>query len=303
MKYITMMIVILLAGLHTAMAAENSKEAPAAVTGDTKTDEAKVSQVPAAAPDEVKFEDIQLPAKDSPEYWVIRSEAMGELVPLLTKKRAEMKMKRQMLADYLLKIGKGEEMAAAQIEVPDDPALYAKALGVAEGFEERGVPLPKKTPTWDELAEFAMRFVIDEGYIPVEFDSTEDAAGFIEVVKKKEAYAQKVRKEMRGYVQDCLKIWTYLGTIGEQSAAKEWAVQMKLDAEKGKSAERAMMAEEQRMAAAERRASDQEREFEDAQSRASYRSSRRERIYTSRQDQRQYQQTLLNERYTNYYRW
>lgn len=298
MKCRIMMIVVLLTGLNSVMANEDP-QTEQMLTGQTPA----TASEEAATPEDVKLEDIQLPPQDSPEYWVVRSEAIGELTPLLTKKRAEMKLKRQMLADYLLKIGKGEEMAAAQIEVPDDPALYAKALGVAEGLEERDVTLPKKTPTWDELAEFAMRFVLYEGYVPMEFDGPEDVASFIEVGKKKEAYAQKVRKEMRSYVKDCLKMWIYLGQIGEQSAAKGWAVQMKLDAEKGKAAERAMMAEEQRMAAAERRASDREREFEDAQSRVSYRSSRRERVYTSRQDQRQYQQTLLNERYTNYYRW
>jgi hypothetical protein len=140
-------------------------------------------------------------------------------------------------------------------------------------------------------------------YVPVEFDGVEDEASFIEVGKKKEAYAQKVRKEMRSYVHDCSKMWIYLGQIGEQAAAKEWAVQMKLDAEKGKAAERSMVAEERRMAALDRSESEKERKFEDAQSRASFRSSRNERVYTSRQDQRQYQQTLLNERYTNYYRW
>ena len=300
MTFKVMIIVILLTGLNVVMAADNANENSKFATADPQADEMKE---PAVASEEVKLEDIQLPEKDSPEYWVVRSDAVGELIPLLTKKRAEMKQKRQMLADYLLKIGKGEEMAAAQIEVPDDPALYAKALGLTEGFEQRDVTLPKKTPTWDELAEFAMRFVIYEGYVPVEFDGVEDAAGFIEVGKKKEAYAQKVRKEMRAYVKDCLKMWIYLGQIGEQAAAKEWAVQMKVDAEKSKAAERAMVAEERRTAALNRSEAAKEQEFEDAQSRASYRSSRRERGYTSRQDQRQYQQTLLNERYTNSYRW
>ena len=300
MTFKVMIIVILLTGLNVVMAADNANENSKVATADPQADEMKE---PAVASEEVKLEDIQLPEKDSPEYWVVRSDAVGELIPLLTKKRAEMKQKRQMLADYLLKIGKGEEMAAAQIEVPDDPALYAKALGLTEGFEQRDVTLPKKTPTWDELAEFAMRFVIYEGYVPVEFDGVEDAAGFIEVGKKKEAYAQKVRKEMRAYVKDCLKMWIYLGQIGEQAAAKEWAVQMKVDAEKSKAAERAMVAEERRTAALNRSEAAKEQEFEDAQSRASYRSSRRERGYTSRQDQRQYQQTLLNERYTNSYRW
>lgn len=266
---------------------------------------AKVVEVAAEEPavEEVKFDDIQLPEKDTPEYWVVRSEAMGELTPLLTKKRAEMKKKRQLLADYLLKIGKAEEMAAADIKVPDDPALYAKALGVDQGLKDLDVSMPKKLPTWEELAQFSMRFVLHEGYLPMQFDSPEDAAGFADVCRKKEEYAQKVRKEMRGYVKDALKMWTYLGTIGEQAAAKEWAVGMKLEAEKMKNAERAMIADERRMAATDRREEEKERKFQDAQDRASFRSSRRERGYQSRNDRLQYQQTLLNDRYTNYYRW
>lgn len=266
---------------------------------------AKVVEVAAEEPavEEVKFDDIQLPEKDTPEYWVVRSEAMGELTPLLTKKRAEMKKKRQLLADYLLKIGKAEEMAAADIKVPDDPALYAKALGVDQGLKDLDVSMPKKLPTWEELAQFSMRFVLHEGYLPMQFDSPEDAAGFADVCRKKEEYAQKVRKEMRGYVKDALKMWTYLGTIGEQAAAKEWAVGMKVEAEKMKNAERAMIADERRMAATDRREEEKERKFQDAQDRASFRSSRRERGYQSRNDRLQYQQTLLNDRYTNYYRW
>ncbi|MHC5100838.1 MAG: hypothetical protein ACYSOG_03270, partial [Planctomycetota bacterium] len=120
---------------------------------------------------------------------------------------------------------------------------------------------------------------------------------------KKEQYARKVRKEMLGYVEDLLKMWTYLGTIGEQAAAKEWAVGMKLDAEKMKNAERAMVAEERRMASLERRESEKERKFQDAQDRASFSSSEKERRFDSRQDRLQYQQTLLSDRYTNSYRW
>jgi anti-sigma-K factor RskA len=256
-----------------------------------------------ATSDELQFDDIKLPEKDSPEYWVVRSEAIGELTPLLTKKRAEMKKKRQLLADYLLKIGKAEDMAAANVVVPNDPALYAKALGVDEGIKDLDAKMPKKLPSWEELAQFSMRFVLHEGYRPMLFDNAEDAAGFAEVCRKKEEYAQKVRKEMRGYVKDCLKMWTYLGTIGEQSAAKEWAVGMKLDAEKMKNAERAKVAEDRRMAAMERQDEEKERKFQDAQDRASFSSSTKERRFESRNDRLQYQQTLLNERYTNHYRW
>ena len=254
-------------------------------------------------PEQVKFEDIQLPEKGSADYWVIRSDAVTELTRLLTSKRAEMKKKRMMVADYLLKIGKAEEMASAQIEVPDDPKLYAQALGLLESYEQRNIALPKKLPTWEESADFAMRFIIFEGHVPMQFDGDEDLQSFVEVCKKKEAYAQKVRREMRSYVRDCLKMWTYLGTIGQQSAAREWAAQMKLDAEKARSAEQAMIAEQRRMTALERREADKERKFQDAQDRASFYSTRRERAYTSRQDRLRYQQTLLNERYVNSYRW
>jgi hypothetical protein len=275
-------------------------EAPASAEPATKEEPIAEAE---PADDEIKFEDIQLPEKDSPEYWVVRSEAIGELTPLLTKKRAEMKQKRQMLADYLLKIGMGEDMAAANVEVPDDPALYAKALGLLDEYEQRDIALPKKLPTWEESAQFAMRFVIYEGYRPMQFDSVEDSKGFAEVCRKKEEYAQKVRKEMRGYVKDCLKMWTYLGTIDQQSAAKEWAVQMQVDTKKADSAERAMLAEERRMASTERRDSEKERKFEDAQDRASFRSTRRSRQYQSRDDRLQYRQTRLDDRYTNSYRW
>ena len=287
----------------TLFAAEDTAQPGTVTTLESKADETTPPQSTAAEPEEVKLQDIQLPAKDSPDYGVVRSEAISELTPLLTKKRAEMKKKRQMLADYLLKIGKGEDMASQNIEVPEDPALYAKALGVAEGLEQRDVALSNKLPTWDELAEFAMRFVLYEGYVPVEFDGSDDIQSFIDVCKKKEQYAEKVRKEMRGYVKDCLKIWIYLGTIDQQSGCKEWAVQMKLDAEKDKAAERGAVAEQRRMAALERSESEKQRKFEDAQSRASFRSSRSERVYTSREDLLRYRQTRLDERYTNYYRW
>ena len=194
-------------------------------------------------------------------------------------------------------------MAAANVEVPDDPTLYAKALGLIDEYKQRDIALPAKLPTWEETAQFSMRFVLYEGYRPMQFDSVADAKGFSEVCMKKEQYAKKVRKEMRSYVKDCLKIWTYLGTIGEQAACKEWAVGMKLDAKKAANAERAMVAENRRMASLERRDSEKQRKFEDAQDRASFRSSRRSRHYQSRDDRLQYRQTRLDDRYTNSYRW
>ena len=137
----------------------------------------------------------------------------------------------------------------------------------------------------------------------MQFDSVEDAKGFADVCKKKEEYAQKVRKEMLNYVKDCLKMWTYLGTINQQSAAKEWAVGMKLDAIKQENTQRQMLADERRTASLQRRQQAEEQKFQDAQDRASFSSSTRERRYESRDSRLQYQQTLLSDRYTNNYRW
>lgn len=250
-----------------------------------------------------RFDAIELPEQDSPEYWMVRSEAITELLPVLTQKRSEMKKKRQMLADYLLQIGKGEDMASQNIEVPDDPKLYAQALGIDDVISQKDIDIPGRLPSWEETAEFAMRFIIDEGFIPMQFDGSDDLTSYIELVKKKEQYAQKVRREMRGYVKDTLKMWIYLGNIGGQAKCKEWAVQMKVDAEVSKNAERAMLSEERRMAALDRQEAEKQQKFDDAQDRASFRSTRRQRHYQSRDDRLRYQQTLLNSRYTNYYRW
>ena len=275
-------------------------EAPASAEPAT---EAELTAEVEPADWEVKFEDIQLPEKDSPDYWVIRSDAVTELTRLLTSKRAEIKQIRQMLADYLLKIGKAEEMASKNIVVPDDPKLYFEALGLEHLYEDKDLDAPLKTPTWEELAEFAMRFIISEGHVPMQFDGAEDVASYIQVAKKKEQYAQKVRREMQGYVKDSLEMWIYLGQIGQQSAFDEWEVQMKVDSEKAKSAEHAALADQRRMVALDRRESEKERKFADAQSRASFRSTRGSRNYQSRDNRLRYQQTLLSDRYTNSYRW
>ncbi|MHC4386270.1 MAG: hypothetical protein ACYSU8_03675 [Planctomycetota bacterium] len=292
----------------TLFAADAAEETRAVTKDDSSTSQTTTNQVQKVMPEdvipeEVKFEDIQLPEKGSPDYWVVRSDAVTELTRLLASKRSEMKKKRMMLADYLTKIGQAEAMASAKVEVPDDPKLYAQALGMLESYEQRNIALPNKLPTWEESAEFAMRFIIFEGHVPMQFDGDDDIRSFVDVCKKKEAYAQKVQREMRSYVKDCLKMWTYLGTINQQSAAKEWVVQMKLDAEKSKNAERAMLAEQRRNDTLARAEAEKDRKFQDAQDRASFRSSRRERGYESRNDRLQYQQTLLNERYTNHYRW
>jgi hypothetical protein len=281
--------------LIAAEAAEKAAEKPAVEAVETPISE--------LIGEEVQFEDIKLPPKESPDYWVIRSDAVTELTRLLTSKRAEMKQIRQMLADYLLKIGKAEEMASKNIEVPDDPKLYFEALGLEHLYKDKDLDAPLKTPTWEALAEFAMRFIIYEGHVPMQFDGPEDVASYIQVAKKKEQYAQKVRREMRGYVKDSLEIWIYLGQIGQQAAFEEWEVQMKVDSEKAKSAEHAALAEQRRMVALDRKESVKERKFEDAQQRASFSSTRRSRNYQSRDNLLRYRQSRLDERYTNSYRW
>ncbi len=284
----------------TSLAAEKPADATIKSAEPAKT----AAQVQADVQKERSaFDTIPLPEKDSTEYWLVRSEAMNDLLPFLTKKRAEMKEKRELLANYLLKIGKAEDMAAQNIEVPEDPKLYARAMGVLDGLEEKNVTLPSKLPTWEETAQMAMRFVIDGGYVITVLDGEQDVKDYAELCVKKEAYARKVQKEMRGYAKDVIRIWMYLGTINEQDGCKAAVAQYKIDQKKIKDTEKELAMQQKSMAVQERSQSAKQAKFEDAQDRASFRSTAGERRYDTRQDQLQYQQTLLNERYTNAYRW
>ena len=103
-----LIIFIFMCMFSMALIAAEDKTAEKVAAKEVKSEEVKSEETEP----ELKFEDITFPPKEDPEYWVIRSEAMHEVTPFLTKKRAEMKDKRKFLAEYLLKIDKAEEMVA-----------------------------------------------------------------------------------------------------------------------------------------------------------------------------------------------
>ena len=251
--------------------------------------------------DDLDLQAIPLPERDNPEYWVIRSEAMSEIIPLLTRKRAEIKQKRQRVADYLDRIGKTEQMAASQIDVPQDPALYAEALGWSDSIRLHDIELPKTMPSWEQTAEFAMRFIIDEGYVPIQFDGIEDMEGFVDVCRRKDTYARKVRDEMRAYLNDYLEMWLYLEQSGEQFAYRDWITRLELEAERHEQAIRKQLAEQRRQAAVQRREFEKQQEFQLARNREAFRSTRRERMYYTRERLLLYRQARLDALYSGYY--
>ena len=251
--------------------------------------------------EEVDLKDIPLPQRDDPEYWVIRSDAVGEIIPLLTGKRAEIKQKRQQVADYLDRIGRTMNMAAQQIKVPDDPALYAEALGWSDSIRRRDIDLPKTLPNWEETVELAMRFIISEGYVPIQFDGVEDIQGFVDVCERKETYARKVRDDVRAYLNDYLEMWLYLKQSDEQFAYHDWVMQRELEAQRAEQAEREQWAEQRRAAAMQRKEQEKQLKFQLEQNREAFRSTRREREYYTREKLLFYRLSLLNAHYARYY--
>lgn len=275
MKYmIIMMMIISLAGLNAVMAAETANEPNTAATVPARE---IVEETEAA-------EEPILPEKNSTEYWVVRSQAMTEFIPFLTKKRTEVKQIRQMLADYLLKIDEADKFADRNLPVVFDGKVYADILRIGEGLEQMNVNIPKERPSWDALVEIAMKHVVFEGYVPTEIEEGDDLSHYIEVCKKKEEYGQKVRQDGRVVLDQSAKMWVYLGQIGKLNDFKAYAADLILAQKEAKEKEKAMYAEaHQQEKIAQARARDQ-RKFEDAESRASFYSGRRENTYEDRQN-------------------
>jgi len=202
----------------------------AAEEKETDTPKPEAAETPVIQPESLDFSEIALPANDTMDYWVIREQCLSDLTPFLTRKRRELKEKRQILADYLLQIGKAEDYAAQNIEVPNDPKLYALAFGVLDGLEQRDIDVSKieikKRPDWNRLVEFAMKNTIYEGHVPTTIEGIEELDMYKEIVFKKERYGQKVHKELRPLANQCIKAWLYLGTINEQTNLRTHAARM-----------------------------------------------------------------------------
>jgi hypothetical protein len=172
--------------------------------------------------------------QEQADYWVIRSQALTELVPFLTKTRTEVRGHYNALTDYLKHIGKGQEFLDSGIKSTLSPAEYAKAIGRSEEFVEKNIELPDKPMTWEQLVGMAVEFVKQEGHIPTDVESADEIEMIKKVCQQKEKYGRKVRDELRKVAQDCLDMKTYLESIDQFEACKKWARYQKEEAAKAK---------------------------------------------------------------------
>lgn len=293
MRYKTIVVAILLCAGLTMVRAVDAPSDPAAASKSSIDKVAEKAEATAVAEEPV------LPEKNSTEYWVVRSVAMTEFIPLLTKKRTELKKKAQLLADYLVKIGKADEFAALKMPVTYDAKVYTDILQIGEAFAQMNMEMPKERPSWDVLVEIAMKYVIYEGYWPTDVEEGEDAILYIEMCRKKEEYGQKVRKDIRVMLDQAAKVWFYLDSIGQLKNFKAYAADLILRQKTGKAREKAIYAQAHQEETIAQTRARQQRKFEDAEDRASFRSNRRERTYESYQDHLLYRQSRLDERFVN----
>jgi hypothetical protein len=214
------LVIILLVSSLCAAADQVPTEKDVPVTADVNIP----ADVNNSGPD--GLDGIELPAKDSEEYWVIRSHAVAELTSFFTQKRAEMKEKLVYFKNYIEQIGKTEDMLAADIQGADDPVLRAKAFGIFDQLESKNIAIPKQPLSWEELVEVGMKYVLSEGYSPIDMNDQE-LVGFKDILKKKEQFCLKVRKETSDLANMIVKGWLYLGTIDKQKAFRLYVIDQK----------------------------------------------------------------------------
>ena len=284
MKCKIIFIIILLAGAAIAISQDDTSEVK---TEPKDYDSEQIETAPI------------LPENGTTEYWVVRSQAMTEFIPFLSKKRAEIKKKRLLLADYLLKIGKAEDFANRNMPVAYDPKVYADILQIGAAFEEMNVEIPKERPSWDALVEIAMQHILFEGYWPTDIEEGSEAEQYIALCKKKEDYGKKVRSGLRSLMDQSAKIWVYLTQIEKLGEFKAYQADLVLAQKAARAKEKAIYVEKHRQEVLARSAQKKQQKFDDAQARTEFRSSRRAREYESRQDRLLYRQSRLDERFTN----
>jgi hypothetical protein len=189
-----------------------------------------------------------LPSQDSPEYWVLRSEAVRELTRFMTRKRTELKRKYAYFPRYLEQIGKLKDYGSSNIKVPDDPRYRLAILGLLDEFEQKNVKLPKKSLSWDQIIDIAMQFVWAEGHLATDVETGEELQRFKDILQSRERFCRDVRTDVKGIVDAGIRAWFYLGTIDRQQSFGVYLVQeesKRKEAQRKKRAERAAQAREQ----------------------------------------------------------
>lgn len=247
-------------------------------------------------PAEQSEQGVQLPTKGSSEYWNVRSEAISEFLPFLTKKRSEIKSLNKILADYLLTIDKASDFAAKNVPVPEDPDVYFEILHIGQGLKDMNIPKPKTRPSWNDLLEVVMKHVVYEGYLPTAVE-TDEMEHYVQICKQKEQYGQKVRNDLRGVLDQCARMWVYLKSIGKLDEFKVHYADLALQQDMQKTQAKAQYTAQHRDAMMQRQAEAEQAKFDEAQAREEFASSQKERRYDDRQGRLEYRQTLLQTRF------
>lgn len=166
-----------------------------------------------------------MPPKDSPQYCVLRSEAVRELSSFMTKKRSKLRRKYSYFPAYLEQIGKLDDYSSQKIKVPNDPKYRLAILGVLDKLEQKDIQVPEKAMSWNQVIEVAMQFVWSEGYIATDVETGEELQRFKEILQDRERFCRKVRDDVKVIVDECIRAWFYLGTIDRQKAFGAYLVQ------------------------------------------------------------------------------
>lgn len=171
------------------------------------------------------------------DYWVIRSQALTELIPFLTRTRTEAKGHYKALTDYIKHIGKGQDFLDSGITGPSSPAEYARLTGKAEEFEKNKIKLPEKYMTWDQLVALAMEFVTNEGYVPTDVEGPEEIEMFKKICQGKSKYGKKVQSDLRKIAQECMNMKAYLDSINQFDECVKYTRYQKEQKEQARQAE------------------------------------------------------------------
>lgn len=257
-------LVIIFLALSPFVCAAEGKKADQAVTA------------PGMSSEQDPLQSVQLPVKESGEYWDLRSHAVTELTAFITTKRAEFREKLDSATRFLAKQGLTLKFNQSKITLPDDPTIYAKVVGLKRDLPSsvKSTLSSQKMIDWEVLIEFAMKYVSLDGYDPAIVVDKEEIAYLKTSCETKERYAQKARKEMRAQLDKLVSIWLFLGTADKQQAMADFFT---AEQTQKKEAEAARM-----------------QQGRDAQ---------REQERVRREEQAKLRQQRLNDRYNNRYYW
>ena len=223
LRNIFMILLVTLFAVICVALEPNEPEEPQAKRTEAK--ESEPAKAEPAEPESVKAEPVAKTPEstyslkdidpDSIEYWLIRSQALTELIPFLTITRTEAKGHYNKLTSYLEAKGMLRDFAESGIKGSNSPAAYARAVGKAEEFEEKSLTLPEKPRTWPQVLEWAMEYVVQEGYMPTDVSGDEELDIIKNLCEQKEKYGRKVREELRTVAQDCMDMKAYLDSTDQ----------------------------------------------------------------------------------------